>query len=133
MANRSPDRYMLPKPFENRDLTLWLAGKPFFLASAIKHSFRGWNDADDLRKALGDIGRSRLHEFNYGDIRMELMWFDLRFFHTKHETSYKSSHEFMDLMRTFCMEGRAILANMDTAAMFIEQRLAQLGESEDEL
>lgn len=62
MANRSENRYRLPKRLGGADITHWVAGKPFFLASAIKYTWRGWEQEDDLRKALDCLEKAVLHE-----------------------------------------------------------------------
>lgn len=74
MANRKENRYSVPKHTGHHDISAWLIGKPFFLSSAIKHMWRGWNEIDDLAKAVNDLRLARLGETG---THFELMAADL--------------------------------------------------------
>lgn len=50
-CNRAPDRYMLPSFMGRRDTSHWVEELPFFLGSAVKYIWRGWDHAGDLQKA----------------------------------------------------------------------------------
>ena len=50
-CNRAPDRYMLPSFVGCRDTSHWVEELPFFLGSAVKYIWRGWDHIGDLQKA----------------------------------------------------------------------------------
>lgn len=57
-SNRSPDRYKLPDYLGREDTRDWVSGMPFFLGSAVKYVWRGWDSIDDMKKALDSL---RIH------------------------------------------------------------------------
>lgn len=52
MANRTPDRYKLPSYIGGDIGSRWLKNVPFWIGSAIKYIYRGWDDVEDLEKSL---------------------------------------------------------------------------------
>lgn len=59
MANRRSDRYTLPEVLGNENMGhRWFSDMPFWLGCAIKYTYRGWDDAEDIDKAINSLERS---------------------------------------------------------------------------